>query len=93
VDIRRAGDLLPALDHRKNFFRRDGFAFRQEPSQDIIHEVQSFVLGGMQDLQVLLDRCRFTGPREQLVKDHPKPGCRIQMVDVLVVGEGARFAD
>jgi hypothetical protein len=52
------------LDHRENFFRRDGFAFRQEPSQDVIHEVQAFVLGGMQDLQVLLDRGRFTGPRE-----------------------------
>jgi len=64
VDIRRAGDLLSALDDRENFFRRDGFAFRQEPSQNIIHEVQAFVLGGMQDLQVLLDRCRFTGPHE-----------------------------
>jgi len=64
VDIRRAGDLLSALDDRENFFRRDGFAFRQEPSQNIIHEVQAFVLGGMQDLQVLFDRGRFTGPRE-----------------------------
>lgn len=93
MDIRRAGDLLSVLDDRENFFRRDGFALRQEPSQDIIHEFQSFVLGGMQDLQVLLDRGRFTGPREQLVVGHAKPGCRIQMIDVLVVGEGARFAD
>jgi len=98
VDIRRAGDLLSALDDRQNFFCRDGFAFRQEPSQDVIHEVQAFVLGGMQDLQVLLDGDRFLGgrfmgPREQLVVGHAKPGCRIQMVDVLVVGEGARFAD
>jgi len=81
------------LDDRENFLRRDGFAFRQKPSQDIIHEFQSFVLGGMQDLQVLLDRCGLTGSREQLVVGHPKSGCRIQMVDVLVVGEGARLAD
>lgn len=93
MDIRRAGNLLSALDDRENFFRRNGFAFRQEPSQYIIHEVQSFVLGGMQDLQVLLDRGRFAGPGEQLVVGHPKSGCRIQVIDVLVVGEGARFAD
>jgi len=93
VDIRRAGNLLSALDHGENFFRRDRFALRKEPSQNIIHEFQSFVLGGMQDLQVLLDRCCFTGPREQLVVGHPKPGCWIQMVDIFVVGESARFAD
>jgi hypothetical protein len=55
---------LFALDDREDFFRRDRFAFRQKPSQDIIYEFQPFVLGGMQDLQVLLDRGRFTGPRE-----------------------------
>jgi hypothetical protein len=81
------------LDDRQNFFRHDGFAFGQEPSQDVIHEFQSFVFGGMQDLQVLLDRGRFTGPREQLVVGHAEPGCRIQMVDVFVVGERARLAD
>jgi len=84
---------LSSLDDRQNFFRRDGFAFRQEPSQDVIHQVQSFVLGGMQDLQVLLDCSRLTGPREQLVVGHAEPGCRIQMVDVFVVGERARLAD
>jgi hypothetical protein len=47
----------------------------------------------MQNLQVLLDRCRFRGPRKQLVVGHPKLGCRVQMVHVFVVGESARFAD
>jgi len=98
VDVRRAGDLLSALHDRQDFFRRDGFAFRQEPSQDVIHQVQSFVLGGMQDLQVLLHRGpftggRFTASREQLVVGHAEPSGRIQVVDVLVVGERARLAD
>ena len=47
----------------------------------------------MQDLQVLLDGGCFTGPREQLVVGHAEPGCRIQVVDVFVVGERARLAD
>ncbi len=81
------------MDDRQNFFRRNGFAFGEEPSQDVIHEFQSFVLGGMQDLQVLLHRGRFAGPCEQLVVGHAEPGCRIEMVDVLVVGERARLAD
>ncbi len=84
---------MSALDDRKNFFRRDSFAFRQEPSQDVIHQFQSFVLGGMQDLQVLFDGGCFTGQREQLVVGHAEPGCRIQVVDVFVVGERARLAD
>jgi len=83
VDVRRAGDLLSALHDRQDFFRRDGFAFRQEPSQDVIHQVQSFVLGGG----------RFTASREQLVVGHAEPSGRIQVVDVLVVGERARLAD
>jgi hypothetical protein len=49
IDIRRGGDLLFALDNRQDFFRRDGFADREEPSQDVIHDFQSFVFGGMQD--------------------------------------------
>ena len=84
---------MSALHDRQNFFRRDGFAFGQEPSQDVIYEFQSFVLGGVQDLQVLLDGGCFTGPREQLVVGHAEPGCRIQVVDVFVVGERARLAD
>jgi len=47
----------------------------------------------MQDLQVLLDGGLFTGPCQQLVEGHPKPGSGIQVVDVFVVGESARFAD
>jgi hypothetical protein len=81
------------LDESQNFFRRDGLAFRKEPAQHVVHDVESFVLGGMQDFQVLLDRGLLTGPRQQLVVGHPKPGCGIQMIDVLVVGESARFAD
>lgn len=81
------------MHDRQNFFRRDGFAFGQKPSQDVIHEFQSLVLGGVQDLQVLLDGGCFTGPREQLVVGHAEPGRRIQVVDVFVVGERARLAD
>lgn len=77
----------------ENLFGRNGFAFGQEPSQDVVHKIQPLVLGGVQDLQVLLDGSRLAVPRKQLIIGHPKPGRRIQMVDVLVVGERARFAD
>ena len=93
MDVRRTGDLLSAGDGIENFFGRNRFAFAEEPSQDVIHKIQPFVLGGMQDLQVLLDGSPLAVPGKQLIIGHPKPGCRIQMVDVLVVGERARFAD
>lgn len=98
MDVRRAGNLLFALHDRQDFFRRDGFAFRQEPSQDVVHQVQAFVLGGVQDLEVLLDGGPFlggrcSGPRQQLVVGHAEAGGRIQVVDVLVVGERTRLAD
>ena len=93
VHIRRAGNLLSALHHRQDFFRRDGLAGREEPAQHVVHHVEPFVLGGMQDLQVLLDRGLLTGPRQQLVVGHPKAGRGIQMVHVFVVDESARFAD
>jgi hypothetical protein len=98
LDIRRTGDLLSALHDRQDFFGRDGFALGQEPSQDVIHQIQSFVFGRVQDFQVLLHSGRFmggriTGPREQLVVGHAKSSSRIQMVHVLVVGKRARLAD
>jgi len=39
VDIRRAGNLLFTFNDRQNFCRRDRFALRKEPSQDVVHDV------------------------------------------------------
>jgi hypothetical protein len=47
------------LDSVQNCFSHNRLAFGQEPTQDVIHQVQAFMLGGMQNLQVLLDRRAF----------------------------------
>jgi hypothetical protein len=71
----------------------DGLAFRQEPSQHVVHQVQTFLLGGLQDLQVLLDRPPLVVPGKQLVVGHPKPRGGVHVVDILIVDKRARLAD
>jgi hypothetical protein len=93
MHVGRAGDLLLTLDAGLHVAGRDRFAFTEKPSQDVVDPIQAFVLGQMQNLQVLLHRGRFAHALDQLVVGHAKPRGGIQVMHILVVHKGARLAN
>lgn len=71
----------------------DRFACRQEPSQHVVDQFQPFVLGGVQQLEILLEGGCFRRALEQPVVGHAEPRGGVHVVDVLVVDERTRLAD
>jgi hypothetical protein len=60
--------------------------------QDRVDQVQAFVLGGVQDLEILFDRRHRRRAGQQLVVSHAEPRRGVQVVNVLVIDEGSRFS-
>ena len=71
----------------------DCFSRTQEPSQGIVNQIETFVLGGMQDLQVLFDGRCFGRAIQQLVVGHAESCGGVHVVHVLIVDERPRLAD
>ena len=90
---RRSGQLLLAGDDFQDVVGLDRLALRQEPSQCVIDEFKSFVLGRMQQLEILLDGGLFRRALKQLIIGHAEAGRRVHVIDVLIVDERTRFAD
>jgi len=84
--------LLAGNDFQ-NVVGLDRLALGQEPSQCVIDEIKSFVLGGVQQFEVLLDRRSFRRVLEQLVIGHAKSRRRVHVVHIFVVDERSRLAD
>jgi hypothetical protein len=71
----------------------DRLACRQEPPQHVVDQFQPFVLGGVQQFEILLDGRTLRGVLEQPVVGHAEPRGGVHVVDVLVVDERTRLAD
>jgi len=56
---RRSGKLLLADNDFQHVVRCDRFAFGQEPPQCVVDQLEAFVLGSVQQLEVLLDGRSF----------------------------------
>ena len=93
MNLQGTGQLLPAFDEVQDFLRLNRNAFGETPPEHVIHQVQAFVLGGVQDFQILLDRGFLVMSGHELIVGHPKPSRRIQMIDVFVIEEGPRLSD
>jgi hypothetical protein len=55
IHFRRGRKLLLAGNDFQNSRGLDDLACRQEPPQGIVNHIQAFMLGGMQQLEILLD--------------------------------------
>jgi hypothetical protein len=66
---------------------------REAPPQHIIHEVQAFVLGGVQNFQILFDREFLVVSGRELIIDHAKPRRGIEMIHVFVVEKSSRLSN
>jgi hypothetical protein len=56
---RGIGQLLFGSDHLQHLSGADRLAARQEPPQHVVDKIQPFMLGGVQQLEILLDRGSF----------------------------------
>jgi hypothetical protein len=89
----RSGKLLPFGNDFQDVVRADRLAFGQEPPQCGVDQFQAFVLGRVQQLEILFDGRRLRRPLEELVVGHPESGRGVHVVDVLVIDKRTRFAD
>jgi hypothetical protein len=89
----RSGKLLLAGNNFQNVVGLDRLALGQKPPQCVIDEIKSFMLGGIEQLEVLLDRGSFRRVLEQLVIGHAEPRRGIHVIHILVVDERAWLAD
>ena len=77
----------------QNVVGLDRLALSQEPSQCVIDEIKPFVLGGVQQLEILLDRGSFRRGLEQLVIGHAESRGGVHVVHVFVVDKRPWLAD
>jgi hypothetical protein len=80
-------------DDLQNVVTADRSARGHEPSQCVVNQVETFLLGGMQDLQILPDGGGFGRAVQQLVVGHSEPRGGVHVVGVFVVNKGTRLAD
>ena len=71
----------------------DCFSGAEKTSQCLVDEVQAFMLGGVQQLEVLLDGRGLSRVLEQLVVGHPESCGGIHVVRVFVIDKRTRLAD
>ena len=67
MNLRGWGELRLGRHGQQNFVCLDRFARLQKQTQYIIYPVKPFVLGGVQQLEILLDRRSFRRGLEQLI--------------------------
>jgi hypothetical protein len=89
----RSGKLVLAGHDFQNVVDLDRLALGQKPAQCIIDEIQPFVLGGIQQLEILFDRRRLRRVLEQLIIGHAESRRGIHVIRILIVDERARLAD
>lgn len=92
MNLQRTGQLLLAFHQVENFLRCDGMAFREAPTEHIIDRVQAFVLGGMQNFQILFDRRFLVVSGHELIIGHAKVSRGIEVMDVFVIDKGPRLS-
>jgi len=90
---RGIGQLLFGSDHLQHAVGGDRLAARQEPPQHVVDKIQPFMLGGVQQLEILLDGRTLRGVLEELIVGQAEPRGGVHVVDVLVVDERAWLAD
>jgi len=90
---RRSGQLVLRGNGFQHLVDLDGLALRQTRPQCIIDEIQAFVLGRVQQLEILLDRRSFRRVLEQLIVSHTESRGGVHVLHILVVGKGAGLAD
>ena len=90
---RRSRKLLLVGHDFQNLVGADRFASGQEPSQGIVDKIKPFVLGGIQQLEILLDRGSLRGVVKQLIVGHAEPRGGVHVVHVLVVDKRTGLAD
>lgn len=89
----RSGKLVLADNNLQNVISVDRLALGQKPAQCVIDEIQPFVLGGIQQLEILLHRRRLRRVLEQLIVGHAEARRGIHVIHILVVDERAWLAD
>ncbi len=89
----RGGKLLFAGNDFQNVIGFDRFAGGQEPPKCLVDKFKAFVLGGIQQLEVLLDRGGFRRVLEQLIVGYSEPCRGVHVVRVFVVDKRTRLAD
>ena len=85
--------MLPTFHEFQDFVDLDPDALRKAMSQDVIHNIQAFMLGGMQDFQILLDRGFFFVSRCELIVGHAEARRGIEVIHVFVIHKRARLSN
>lgn len=93
MNLQGTRQLLPALHEFQDFVGLDCDPLLEAPTEHVIHDVQTFVLGGMQDFQILLDRGFFLVAGRQLIVGHAETRRGIEMIHVFVIQERARLVN
>lgn len=76
-----------------NLVGGDRLARGHKPPQGSVDKIKPFVLGGVQQLEILLDRGSFRCVLEQLVVGHAESRRGVHVVHVLVIDERTRLAN
>jgi len=71
----------------------DRFSRGQEPSQCVVNQIETLVLGGMQNLQILFDGRCFGRAIQQLIVRHAESCGGVHVVHVLIVDKRPRLPD
>ncbi|MCS5618666.1 MAG: hypothetical protein NZ808_02310 [Myxococcota bacterium] len=93
IQFCRGRKLLFGDNDCQDVFGCDRFAGGQEPPQCIIDKIKSFVLGGVQQLEILLDGGSFRRVLDQLIIGHAESRGGVHVVDILVIDKRAGLAD
>jgi hypothetical protein len=93
MHLGRSGKLVLADNHFQDVVGLDRPALGQKPAQCIIDEIQPFVLGGIQQLEILLDCRRLRRVLKQLIIGHAESRGGIHVIYILVVDKRTRLAD
>lgn len=93
MHVSRSGQLLLAGENFQNVVGLDRLALRQKTSQRVIDEIKPFVLGRIQQLEILLDGGLLRRVPQQLIVGHAEAGRGVHVIDVLVVDKRTRLAD
>jgi len=93
IHRRRRGKLVLAGNDFQNVVHLDRLALGQEPPECVVDEIKPFVLGGVQQLEILLDRGSFRRVLEQPVIGHAESSRRVHVVHIFVVDKRTRLAD
>lgn len=90
---RRRGKLVLGGNGFQHLVDLDRLALSQKPPQCVVDQIKPFVLGGVQQLEILLHRGSFRHVLEQPVIGHAESGRGVHVIHILVVDKRTRLAD